>query len=103
MMPTALSDARNARKWSHAKTCGWDTKANKLRRVTICRRRRSLDAFVDFTVDGKHNKIFIADPAAGATQRSSWWICNRCRARVLKVTPALSPRKSTRHRCIPFR
>ena len=50
------------------KLVGWDTKANKLHRVIYLPPPIApKDAFVnDFTVDGKHNKIFIADPAGGA-------------------------------------
>ncbi|ULO23798.1 L-dopachrome tautomerase-related protein [Methylocystis sp. SB2] len=50
------------------KLVGWDTKADKLHRVIYLPPPIApKDAFVnDFTVDGKHNKIFIADPAGGA-------------------------------------
>ena len=49
------------------KLVGWDTKANRLHRVIYLPPPIApKDAFVnDFTVDGKHNRIFIVDPAGG--------------------------------------
>ncbi len=50
------------------KLVGWDTKTDKLRRVIYLPAPITpRDAFVnDFTVDSRHNRIFIVDPAGGA-------------------------------------
>ncbi|MGH6857783.1 MAG: L-dopachrome tautomerase-related protein [Methylocella sp.] len=50
------------------KLVGWDTKADKLHRVIYLPVPIApKDAFVnDFTVDSRHNRIFIVDPAGGA-------------------------------------
>jgi sugar lactone lactonase YvrE len=50
------------------KLVGWDTKASKLHRVIYLPPPIApKDEFVnDFTVDSKHNRIFIVDPAGGA-------------------------------------
>ena len=50
------------------KLVGWDTKADKLHRVIYLPAAIApKDAFVnDFTVDSRHNRIFIVDPAGGA-------------------------------------
>jgi hypothetical protein len=50
------------------KLVGWDTKADKLHRVIYLPAPIApKDAFVnDFTVDSRHNRIFIIDPAGGA-------------------------------------
>jgi sugar lactone lactonase YvrE len=50
------------------KLVGWDTKANKLHRVIYLPEPITpKDHFVnDFTIDMKHNRIFIVDPAGGA-------------------------------------
>jgi Major royal jelly protein len=50
------------------KLVGWDTKADKLQRVIYLPVPIApKDAFVnDFTVDSRHNRIFIVDPAGGA-------------------------------------
>ena len=50
------------------KLVGWDTKADKLSRVIYLPLPIApKDAFVnDFTVDSRHNRIFIVDPAGGA-------------------------------------
>ena len=50
------------------KLVGWDTKADKLHRVIYLPAPIApKDAFVnDFTVDSRHNRIFIVDPAGGA-------------------------------------
>ncbi len=50
------------------KLVGWDTKTDRLRRVIYLPAPIApKDAFVnDFTVDSRHNRIFIVDPASGA-------------------------------------
>jgi sugar lactone lactonase YvrE len=50
------------------KLVGWDTVADKLRRVIYLPTPIApKNAFVnDFTVDSRHNRIFIVDPAGGA-------------------------------------
>ena len=50
------------------KLVGWDTKTDKLHRVIYLPAPIApKDAFVnDFTVDSRHNRIFIVDPAGGA-------------------------------------
>ncbi len=50
------------------KLVGWDTKADRLRRVIYLPAPIApKDAFVnDFAVDSRHNRIFIVDPAGGA-------------------------------------
>lgn len=78
------------------KLVGWDTKADKLRRVVylpvpVAPR----DAFVnDFTVDSRHNRIFIVDPAGGAN--AAFIVVNPetgTSRRVLEGHPSVVPEK----------
>jgi hypothetical protein len=78
------------------KLVGWDTKADKLHRVIYLPVPIApKDAFVnDFTVDSRHNRIFIVDPAGGAN--AAFIVVNLetgASRRVLEGHPSVVPEK----------
>jgi Major royal jelly protein len=76
------------------KLVGWDTKSEKLHRVIYLPEPIApKDAFVnDFTVDSRHNRIFIVDPAGG--QNAAFIVVNLetgAARRVLEGHPSVVP------------
>lgn len=78
------------------KLVGWDTRSDKLHRVIYLPEPITpKNAFVnDFTVDSRHNRIFIVDPAAGANAAIIIVdLATGAARRVLEGHPSVAPEK----------